>query len=132
MLHAKEIFLHAILVSSGLDTVPAVLSWLIGLYSGNGKTLSWKETNFDIYVLFIKFILFMKSLERDCSKSYKDISIDHALQIWVWRPCMKEPVGKCMYDRGNGIERSLLWLGLHKSQMTNFNMMAQNIHGSLV
>jgi len=33
---------------------------------------------------------------------------------------------------GDGIERSLLWLGLHKSQMTNFYMMAQNIHGSLV
>jgi len=33
---------------------------------------------------------------------------------------------------GDDIEKSLLWLGLQKSQMTNLYVMAQNIHGSLV
>lgn len=82
MLHAEEIFLHAILCTCAIGlpalalTLYGLLSWLIGLYSGNGKVLSFKETNFDICVLFMKLVLFLKSIEKNCSKSY--MSIDHA------------------------------------------------------
>jgi hypothetical protein len=94
--------------SSCLDTVLTLLSWLIGLYGGNGRILGLKETNFDIYVLFVRFILFIKSLERNHQKVIRICPLTMPNKSGPGDLVQRSQLGGVCMTGGDSIERSLM------------------------